>query len=541
MVERHPILPPGPVKTASSAEETLRGIARLLKAQNWRAAEAACAALVAERPGLGPAWHLHSIVALHQGQHGLALDRADRAVGIQPLEPRLHLHRAQCLAACNQWQQAFAAADRAKQLAPDDAGTWDAIGSLYSYGDQQARACEAYDRAVHLAPDNPAVLFNRAAVRRFLGQLAEAETDYDRVIQLRPHDYEAYKNRSELRTQSLTRNHIAELLERLRGDSPAARDEVFLRYALAKEYEDIGEYATAFEHLRRGAELRRQNLGYDVSGDVETVAWIMEAFPGSAAAVGNNAAAPIFIVGLPRSGSTLVDRILSSHSQVVSAGEMNHFATSIVDAVRRESGAAVLTRRDMVRRSATLDYEALGQDYLQRTGKAGTCEPRFTDKMPLNYLYCALIHRALPRAKIVHVTREPMAACFAMYKTLFNAGYPFSYDFDDIARYYTGYRRLMDHWHKTLPGVIYRLNYEVLVADPAREIRKLLAHCDLPWEDACAEPHRNTAPTTTASAAQVRRPIYDTSVAQWRHYEKTLTSLRAKLQSAGFIDSQAEG
>jgi hypothetical protein len=153
--------------------------------------------------------------------------------------------------------------------------------------------------------------------------------------------------------------------------------------------------------------------------------------------------------------------------------------------------------------------------------------------MPLNYLYCGLILRALPNAKIIHMTRHPMAAGYAMYKTLFKDGYPFSYDLADIGRYYVAYRRLMDHWRRTLPGAIHELSYEELVSDQMGETRKLLEFCGLGWEDACAQFHRNPAATTTASASQVRRPIYDSSVAQWRHYAAELGALRDALTAAG--------
>jgi hypothetical protein len=249
---------------------------------------------------------------------------------------------------------------------------------------------------------------------------------------------------------------------------------------------------------------------------------------------------PIFVVGLPRSGTTLVDRILGSHSKVYSAGELDHFALCIVDAARRRSGGAQLPRRELIARSADLEFPALGHDYLDRVRHVAAGDVRFTDKMPLNYLYCGLIRRALPNAKIVHVARRPMAACYAMYKTLFKDGYPFSYDLGEIGRYYVGYRRLMDHWQATMPAVIYPLSYEALVADQLGETRKLLNFCGLAWEDSCAEFHRNPSPTTTASAAQVRRPLYDSSVSQWRHYAAELAELSSLLSAAGISTEQLQ-
>ena len=481
---------------------------------------------------------------MRAGDWRAALRCIDRALSQAADNPVLLLNRAQCLLALGELSNAIEAADGAQRHAAGNAALLDAIGSLYSHANDQRRALAAYDAALALAPANPLFLFNRAAVRRFLGQLAEAEADYDRVIALNPRDFEAYRNRSELRTQSTERNHVAEL-ERLAAGSVADwRGELQLHYALAKEYEDLGDYEKSFRRLQRGARLRRDHLRYDVANDVATVDWIIEAFPRAPGAPtpAASADAPIFIVGLPRSGSTLVDRILGSHSQVHSAGELHCFALALVDAVRRNSGNATLSRRELVARSAGVDFAALGRDYLDRAraagaagaaGTPGAARIRFTDKMPLNYLYCGLIMRALPNARIVHVSRGPMAACYAIYKTLFEDGYPYSYDLAELGQYYVGYRRLMAHWSQSMPGAIYPLRYEELVADQIGQSRALLQFCGLEWQDACAQFHHNPAATTTASAAQVRRPMYDSSVQQWRHYEQQLAPLSSQLSAAG--------
>jgi hypothetical protein len=205
----------------------------------------------------------------------------------------------------------------------------------------------------------------------------------------------------------------------------------------------------------------------------------------------------------------------------------------VVDAVRRRTGRAQMPRRELVAHSAAVDFAALGRDYVQRVNLASGIGGRFIDKMPLNYLYCGLIRRALPNAKIVHLTRHPMAVCYAMYKTLFKDGYPFSYHLDEIGRYYIAYRRLMAHWQALEPDGIHHLSYEALIADQLGETRKLLAFCGLDWQAACAQFHDNPTASTTASAVQIRRPIYDSSVSQWRHYETQLAGLRGQLAAAG--------
>jgi tetratricopeptide (TPR) repeat protein len=512
-----------------------REVLRLLKAREAAAADRLCRRLTEAHPEFAAGWVAASHIATLRKDAAGALAAIDRALGVDPANAASLLQRSQILLALHRRGEALAAALAAEQCAPPDAALWGAIGTTRSFANDQAGALADYDRAIALGGADPQLLFNRASVRRFLGDLAGAEADYDQVIALKPADYEAYVNRSDLRVQTPQRNHVGELEALLSGNIADWRGEVQIRFALAKEYEDLGEYAKSFTQLRRGARRRREHLQYDVATDVATVEWIIEAFPGGPAAPAAGAAqeSPIFIVGLPRSGTTLVERILGSHSQITPAGELDSFALALVDAARARSGGAQLPRRELVAASAGVDFAALGADYLRRAHAAFGGGGRFTDKMPLNYLYCGLIHRALPNARIVHVTRQPMAVGYAIYKTLFKNGYPFSYDLEEIGRYYGAYRRLMQHWQRSMPGVIHELRYEDLVADSDAETRRLLAYCGLDWEAGCAEFHRNPAATTTASASQVRRPIYRSSIAQWQHYETELAPLKQALAAAG--------
>jgi tetratricopeptide (TPR) repeat protein len=399
-------------------------------------------------------------------------------------------------------------------------------------------AYAAYERAITLRPDHAAYWFNRAAVSRFLGRLEQAEADYDQCIAHDPCDAQAWLNRSELRSQTPARNHIAPLETLLAGQRWPWEREVPLRYALAKEYEDLGNYEAAWAHLASGAALRRRHLQYDPSVDLQTVQWLIDAFPGrvGAGAAGNPSTAPIFILGMPRTGSTLVDRMISSHSQVTAAGELPDFGLAVVDAARHRLGPATaktVTRAALVAASAHVDFAALGADYLARTRPRAGVTAHFTDKLPLNYLYCGLIDAALPAGQMVHVRRHPMATCFGIFKVLFDQGYPFSYDLTEIADYYIAYRRLVQHWQSILPGRIIEVGYESLVTDTAGACRGLIGALGLPWEDSCLQFHRNPAPATTASASQVRRPIYTSALHLWRQYAKPLAPLRARLEAAG--------
>jgi tetratricopeptide (TPR) repeat protein len=512
-----------------------REVMHQVQARNWHEADARCRVLIAADRAFAPGLLLASVIAQHLDEHEQALQFAERAVAVAPNDPSAHLRLAQCLEGLRRRPEALRAAAEAERASGGDPRALAAIGLFYSSVDEHFLALAAYDHACRQEPDNSQLLFSRAIVRRTVGQIEGAEADYDRVLELDPKHYESYTNRSNLRTQTPDRNHVAFLEQLLKRGAADENGEVQLCYALAKEYADLARHADSWAVLERGARLRRWQLNYDISADLETIGRLIEAFPAGPPqpTAGAVADAPIFIVGLPRAGSTLVERILSSHSQVQAAGELRHFMLAIAAAVRKMSSPGDPPLRQATTQWAQLDFAALGRDYLARCRLAAGDARRFTDKMPVNYLYCGLIRRALPNARIVHVARGPLAACYAIYKMLFKDGYPYSYDLWEIAEYYISCRRLMNHWQRTMPGVIHELSYERLVADQPGETRRLLEFCGLEWEDACLDFHLNPAASTTASAHQVRQPIYQSAVNEWRHYAPQLAGLRAHLEAAG--------
>ena len=353
-----------------------------------------------------------------------------------------------------------------------------------------------------------------------MGDAAGALTFSDRALELIPTD-----GRSLLQKAHALRilHRPKEAIETANKACEHIKDDVAALYALAKEYEELGEYACSWTQLEQGARMRRGYLKYDVAEDVQTIDWIIKAFSDPPATVaGFPGSEPIFIVGLPGSGATRVERILGSHPAVFSAGELNDFSTALLAAVTAMTSSQALSRQDLVESSARIDFAALGREYLQRTRPATGRKPHFTDRMPLNYLYCGLIHRALPNARIVHLTRHPLGASYTLYKTLFKDGYAFSYDLEEIGCYYSAYHKLMNHWQASLPGAIHDLSYEQLVADPSGTTRRLLEFCRLEQQDACL-----------ASAAQIRQTAEGAHLSQWRHYAGQLAKLRDQLVVAG--------
>ena len=475
-------------------------------------------------------------------RYGEAVDEIARAIDADPTKAEYLAQQARCLALLKREAEARAAAERAHGLEPTAALTLDTLGVVWSRLNEHARAVDAFHGAVRAEPGNAGFQYNLAASLRFLGRFVEAEQAYEAAVRAAPTLYRAHSALSDLRKQTPERNHIERLLALLPGAAGDVDGELHLRHALAKEHEDLGDYDRAFAHLAAGKARKRRELSYSVEEDVALFAAVERLFDErllARPARGCENDEPIFVVGMPRSGTTLVERILSSHSRVLSAGELQNFGVC----VKRMAGTASRRVLDVptLERAAGLELAALGERYVESTRPITGGKPRFVDKMPLNYFYLGLIRLALPNAKIVCVRRDGLDTCVSNFRQLFAltfSYYNYANDLRDLGRYYVAFDRLMTHWERTLGAAMLRLQYEDLVRDHEAETRRLLEFCGLPWEPDCLRFHENTAPVATASAVQVRAPLNDNSIGRWRRYSAHLGPLREALASEG---SLAEG
>jgi len=520
-----------PVRRASDdAEAAIHRIEGHMRGRRPDAAAAEAARLTEAHPARIEGWILLGRARQQLGRFAEALSAARRAASLDARSPAAGLLLAEALVQTGDAEAGIAALRGVEANAVRTPAVLQHVGRLYTHLGRHVESANAYARAAACEPDNPEYLYNLSTARIALGELGEAERLLDRVIALAPHDYDAYYNRATLRRQTPASNHIAELERMVATPLRNPAGIVPLAYALAKEYEDLGEGAKSFAALKRGADARRRMLSYRVEDDASAMALIAETFAAplfADAPPGHDDPRPIFILGLPRSGTTLVDRILSAHSGVKSLGERSDLAVALV----QQAGNA--SKDELIRKSATLDFAALGRAYCASAfaGEHGhTC---LIDKTPVNFLYVGLIALALPNARIVHVRRSAMDVCYAMYKTLFRMAYPFSYDLSDLGRYFLAYRGLMEHWRRTLPGRLIEIDYEALVADQEAVSRRLVAACGLEWEDACLSFERNASPSLTASAAQARQPIYKSSVGLWKRYANELAPLAWILRAGG--------
>lgn len=389
-------------------------------------------------------------------------------------------------------------------------------------------------KAIARDPDNIAAYRRLALTCRLLGKFDEAVDAANIAIQANPHDYEMIGLRSAVRTATPDNHNIVQLRALLAAGCRESDGASRVAYALAKECEEVGRFEQSFGYLEAGAKFKRETFNYDISADLKSFAILQEVFTEAALAAtkpGFDTNEPIFILGLPRTGSTLIERIISSHSDVFAAGELNQFGAAMMGEVRKSGNPS--DQVDLARKSLQVDMREVGRNYVEMTRPATGHTKHFIDKKPLNFMSLGVIAKSLPNARIIHVRRTPMDACYAIYKFRFNQAYPWAYNLAEIAQYYVGYRQLMDHWRKVLPGRIIEVAYEDVVSDLESEAQRLIAELGLEWEPACLDFHENKAAAATGSATQVRKKIYSSSVGRWRDYESQLKPLAEALAATG--------
>ena len=506
-----------------------------LKRGDLNAAAASAKALVTAEPDRPEGYFLLGIVAAEAGQIAKAVPLIQAAVDRGPHAEHL-AQLARLLILLRRDGEAADAARRAITLGPADARSSDTIGCVLArLGDHEA-SLAPFTAAVEAEPGNLDYRYNLAAACGFTGREDDARRHYEAILAADPGNGRAHYALAILSRQTVQTNHLPRLKTAL-VNADRRDDALRIRYALAKELEDIGD-PEAFAHLSAANAEHKRKLGYDFAHDAAIFDAVEALFTGStlASGAGDPDPSPIFIVGMPRTGTTLVDRILSSHREVQSAGELQAMPLS----VKRLAGtrSRTIVDPDTIRASAAVDPAAIGAAYLKqashhRTGHA----PRFTDKLPTNFLYVGHIARALPGARIVCLRRNPMDTVWSNYKNLFasqSAYYAYSYDLMDSARYYARFDRLMALWDRLYPGRVLQLSYERLVADQEAQTRLLLDHCGLGWDRACLSFHQNTSAVATPSAAQVRRPLNADGVGKWRTHREGLEPVRRWLAEQGF-------
>jgi tetratricopeptide (TPR) repeat protein len=552
-------------------------------------AEGICRNVLAVAPEFHPAYHALGLIAYEVGKLPLAVEliakaismnanvalyhrnigemcrrlgRLDeavaagrRAAGLAPDDLDAHYNLGLALTDKGDWDDAIRAYRRALELNPQHGLSWNNLGAALEKQGDLVEAEAAYAKAVELDPTHHEAQNNLGAIYSEQGRLEDATRCFEDSIKAAPDFIEPHFNLSSLKTYREDDPHLL-YLERNLGKAADMPVKGRIRYwfALGKAREDVGRYDEAFAAYAEGNRLQHEIMPCDEVRADEMLERVMTVFnreffearnlsppapldettshstrlQKTAAKslviplAGEGSKAPIFIVGMPRSGTTLLEQILSSHPSVYGAGELMY----LNEAIMRLAGGSEKRFPDFVPGLAPDDFMQLGDAYAERLWKLAPDAPCITDKMPANFFYIGMIRMALPNAKIIHAMRDPMDSCFSNYARLFNDTMEFAYDLGTLGRYYVRYIKLMRHWNDVLPqGTILDLRYEDMVADTEGQARRILDYVGLPWDDNCLDFHRNRRHVKTASVAQVRKPIYKTSVARWQRFEKHLQPL----------------
>lgn len=502
---------------------------------DWYAAQRLGAQMAQIDPLAPAAYFVAGVGALRSNQLGPSIALLQRAVSLAPDEADYAVELARAYVTDGQFPDAVAEADRALALAPHDGRLLDTLGVIYGRVNQHERAIDAFRAAVDARPLDANHRFNLATALAFVGRIDEAESELESSLGLDLRIWRAHLFLSQLRCQTSESNH----LERLRAlllssDQPEAR--LYLNMAISKELEDIGRDAEAFSCLVAGKTAGGAGRGYTPGRDEATVGALIEGFSRAPVEGGFPSAEPIFIIGMPRTGTTLVDRILSSHPDVRSAGELRNFLVALNNATGRLPG--FVSHPQFPQHAEAIDWTNLGRAYLASTRPDTGQSPRFIDKLPHNFLYAGYIAKALPNARIICLRRNAIDTCLSNFRQVFALDSPyFDYSFDllDTGRYYLLFDRLMAFWQQAVPGRILEVQYEELVDNQAAVTRRLLDFCGLPWHEGCLRFEDNTAAVATASAIQVREPMNRRSVGRWRRYEKQLAELVQLLALGGVV------
>ena len=477
-----------------------------------------------------------TIAALHNnlgnalsdlGDHRGAAAAYRRALKLDPRQADAHGNLGLALHEAGRSGDAVASCRRAVDLAPDRPEMHENLVTVLDGNGRIDEAAEALDAAIRQCPREARLHSQQARLLIKTGNIGEAEAALRSALAIDPDCAVAYFELADIKRFSADDPDLT-TLEKVAAASAhrPQSDRTDLHFALAKAYEDAGRYDDAFDQLQRGNRLMRQARPYDGKAQArlfETIASVFDRpLLDRLSGAGDPSERPVFVVGMPRSGTTLVERILGAHPQIHGAGELRHLSEIARGGAAPGDPVAAVAALAGLRAK---QCRSMGAEYVRRVRKLSPGAERIVDKMPSNFLRIGLISVILPNARIIHCRREPADTCLSCYAQKFNRGQAFSYDLRDLGRYYRLYAQLMEHWRAVIPSHVLDVDYEKLVTDPEAEARRMVEYCGVPWDPNCLEFHKDRSPVRTASASQVRRPVYRSSVARWRRFESHLEPL----------------
>ncbi len=518
---------------ASNEDPNLVRAVELFRKGRYGQAERLCREFLKEKPTNVTAMRLLAEVGLKIGVYDDAENLLERCLQLAPDFALARLNYAHVLGKREKLEDALTQIDQLLEEEPNKPAYLAQRAAIFVRMGDFAQAIPCYEHLLTHFPAQPSIALSFGHALKTVGEQDKAIDAYRQAIRLRPNFGDGYWSLANLKTFRFEDNEIAAMRTEVQKVSCPRVDHFHLCFALGKALDDRKQYDEAFHFYELGNQIKEKHEAYDADTTERNVNETMSVCDNklfqAKAGHGVPAADPIFIVGLPRSGSTLLEQILASHSQVDGTKEL----VQIIAIARRLGDRRKKAEASKYPRILSeLDADQLkefGKEYIDRTRIQRESAPYFIDKMPNNFFHIGLIHLILPNAKIIDARRHPMAACFSGFTQLFARGQPFTYGLSNIGRYYRGYVELMDHWDEVLPGKVLRVQYEDVVADTEAQVRRLLDYCELPFEESCLQFYETDRAVRTASSEQVRQPIYSGALEHWRNYEQHLDELKDSL------------
>ena len=511
---------------------TLQQAFRHIQAGGSEMARTLCQSVLELSPRHPGALNLLGILDTGAGDHDSAIKLLRRAVKSDPNDPTIHHNLATVYLNQDRFDEAIKSARQALALKPDYTEALTNLGLALQHTNRFEEALDCYQKAIEIEPRCVEAISNKANILKYQGNLNEAASHYQQALQLNPGLYQLHISLAFCKRFSQYDSDVRAMESALARPDIPTEQAVKLDFALAKVHEDLGNYDKSFAYAEAGNELKRSTFAYDVATEETIVDKMIDTFTEELfdrhRQHGCTKQGPIFILGMPRSGTTLIEQILASHPDVFGAEEIFDFYEAI-----NQYGLDI-NHGDFADRVADISGETLdkiGNAYIKRIRRRASGEKFICDKLPHNFLLIGLIRLALPEARIIHSRRDPLDTCISCYMMPFKTGQYFSYDLVELGRFYRMYQRLMNHMRSVIPDGFLDFQYEALIDNQEKQTRKLLDYCGLDWNDACLNYHRTSRIVTTASDTQVRRSLYKSSVRRWKHYEKHLQPLLETLHN----------
>ncbi|SFC12236.1 tetratricopeptide repeat-containing sulfotransferase family protein [Pseudoalteromonas denitrificans] len=503
-----------------------------LNKSDLKNAHKALVALLHLEPEHADAYFLLAMVNLQVGQLKKAIALILKALSFDKQDEYL-AQLAKCYAIEGDLKNAKSCIKHVQVSTIKSALVADTFAVALSHLEHHKEAIKFFEHALMLDNSNSQFYYNYGVSCKFIGDFNKAETAFEQAIKITPDHYQAHFALSDLGNTRLKANHI-ERLKIAFNKQTHADALLHLGHALAKEYEHIGDYENAFHYLDNCKSNKLKSSQYDFSEFQNLFTHVKNMSKKVTSNIGCISKEPIFILGMPRSGTTLVERIISSHDLVTSAGELQDFGMSIKELTQTNTNKVLDI--ETITQAYDLDFTAVGTTYLNRTRTVTGSTPHFIDKLPFNFFYVDLIRRVLPNAKIICLLRNPMDTCIGNYRQLFtinNPYYGYAFDLNTTAKFYSEFYQLIQHWQAQNNKNFMTLKYEELVSDPEQKIKQILNFCDLPFQKSCLDFHKNTAAVSTASKIQVREPINLKSIDRWKKYQAHTAEAQKILSSQG--------